>query len=248
MKVKALVFDYGGTLDTGGRHWGKVLWHAYEDCAAPVTEDVFRQAYVYGERYLAANRIITPKHTFRDTLAEKIRLQLEWIGRREGTDLMKAYHGEILDRTYTFAKKNTEKSVKVLSALAARYPMALVSNFYGNINTVLREFNFTGLFSHVIESAVVGIRKPDPRIFALGADSLNTKAEETLVVGDSHDKDIAPAHSIGCPTVWIKGEGWNDEETLHPVADFIISDLQELDGLLPGDRFNNAQGFQDTTL
>lgn len=240
MTVKALVFDYGGTLDTGGCHWGKVLWHAYKDCATPVAEDVFREAYVYGERFLAANRVITPSHTFRDTLAEKIRLQLEWIDRREGTSLLKAYHGEILDRTYAFAKKNTGKSVEVLSALAERYPMALVSNFYGNISTVLREFNFAGLFSHIIESAVVGIRKPDPRIFALGVESLGTKAAETMVVGDSHDKDIIPAHSIGCPTAWIKGEGWNDGEIQNPVADYIISDLQELKGLLPCDKYNNA--------
>lgn len=219
---------------------GKVLWHTYQDCATPVAENVFRQAYVYGERFLAANRVITPKHTFRDTLAEKIRLQLEWIDRMEGTSLLKAYHEDILDRTYDFAKKNTEKSVRVLSVLAERYHMALVSNFYGNIDTVLREFNFTGLFSHIIESAVVGIRKPDPRIFSLGVDSLGTKAAETMVVGDSHDKDIAPAHSIGCPTIWIKGEGWNNEEILHPVADYIISDLQELNGLLPNDEFNNA--------
>ena len=28
--ARGLIFDYGGTLDTKGCHWGKVLWHAYE--------------------------------------------------------------------------------------------------------------------------------------------------------------------------------------------------------------------------
>ena len=28
--VRAIIFDYGGTLDTGGTHWGKQLWHAYQ--------------------------------------------------------------------------------------------------------------------------------------------------------------------------------------------------------------------------
>lgn len=23
------IFDYGGTLDTGGQHWVMALWHAY---------------------------------------------------------------------------------------------------------------------------------------------------------------------------------------------------------------------------
>ena len=74
--VKALIFDYGGTLDTNGCHWGKVLWHAYKEAGVPVDEENFRKAYVHGERTLATNRIITPSSTFRDTLSEKIKLQM----------------------------------------------------------------------------------------------------------------------------------------------------------------------------
>ncbi|MFS6554926.1 hypothetical protein VPJ68_05445, partial [Parabacteroides distasonis] len=48
--IKGYIFDYGGTLDTGGMHWGKALWHAYERCGVPVTEQMFRDAYVHAER------------------------------------------------------------------------------------------------------------------------------------------------------------------------------------------------------
>ena len=75
--ARGLIFDYGGTLDTKGCHWGKVLWHAYEQSQVPVGEEAFRNAYVHGERTLATNRIITPQTTFRETLSEKIKLQLE---------------------------------------------------------------------------------------------------------------------------------------------------------------------------
>ena len=49
-----------------------------------------------------------------------------------------------------------------------------------------------------------------------------------VVVGDSYAKDIVPAHSIGCKTVWIQGEGWTNE--VHPVsiADVIIQDIAQL--------------------
>lgn len=230
--TKGLVFDYGGTLDTGGCHWGKVLWHAYRQCEVPVSDDTFRKAYVYGERTLATNRIITPRHTFRDTLSEKIRLQLEWMEKEEGKELMKTYHDYILNKVYSVAKSHTEESVRVLHSLAKRYPMVLVSNFYGNISTVLREFGFEGIFKDVIESAVVGIRKPDPRIFSLGVERLGITNGEAMVIGDSYDKDILPAHTIGCKTAWIKGEGWTDEEVQTPVADFIIHYLPELEGIL----------------
>ena len=109
---------------------------------------------------------------------------------------------------------------------------SLYRRYYGNIATVLREFGFEGIFRHVIESAVVGIRTPDPRIFALGCEEMGMKAEDIMVVGDSYDKDILPANSIGCRTAWIKGEGWTDEEIAQPVADHIIYELSELKGIL----------------
>lgn len=82
-------------------------------------------------------------------------------------------------------------------------------------------------FKTIIESAVVGVRKPDPRIFALGVEALSLKPEEVLVIGDSYKKDILPAESIGCHVAWLKGKGWTaDEDAItHPA---IISRLSEV--------------------
>lgn len=229
--TKAYLFDYGGTLDTQGCHWGKVLWHAYERCQAPTSEENFRQAYVYGERTLATHRIVMPDFTFRQTLNEKIRLQTEYLLSHQllpaSTDIQ-ALREDILNDVYSVAQRNTAASKKVLTQIGKNSPMVLVSNFYGNIANVLHEFALDGLFADIVESAVVGIRKPDPRIFLLGAERLGMKAEEITVVGDSYDKDIVPAHAVGFSTVWIKGEGWTDDEPDAPVADKIIKDLNEL--------------------
>ena len=200
------IFDYGGTLDTGGQHWGQVLWHAYERHRVPVSEAQFREAYVYAERTLGRNPIIRPDFTFRQTLETKLRLQLEYLGIRN-----EKFRQTILDDLYERTKAMTAQSREVLLQLKELgLPMVLVSNFYGNIHTVLHEFGFDGLFLKVIESAVVGIRKPDPRIFLLGVEALGLKPEEVTVVGDSLDKDIIPAHEVGCQTIWLRGEGWND--------------------------------------
>ena len=58
--IKGYIFDYGGTLDTGGQHWGKVIWHAYEHQQVPVSEEHYREAYVHGERTLGRNPVIKP--------------------------------------------------------------------------------------------------------------------------------------------------------------------------------------------
>lgn len=228
MRIKGFIFDYGGTLDTRGNHWGKVLWHGYERTGVPVGEQDFRDAYVYGERTLATSPIVKPDFTFRDTLQAKIRLQLQWLEENRSLGDATRYLERILDDVYQQTKDTTKESALVVGELAKRFPLVLVSNFYGNISTVLREFSLDHLFGDIIESAVVGIRKPDARIFALGVERLGMKTEEVAVVGDSYDKDILPSHSIGCHTIWFKGEGWTDEVVENPVADKVIGSLKEI--------------------
>lgn len=199
------IFDYGGTLDTGGQHWGQALWHAYERHQVPVSEAQFREAYVHAERTLGSQQIIQPTDTFHTTLETKIRLQLDYLGHLSP---LTSYLSPILDDLYAKTIEQTARSREVLMQLKALRPLVLVSNFYGNMNVVLREFGLDQIFQTVIESAVVGVRKPDPRIFLLGVEALGLKPEEVTVVGDSWDKDIIPAHQAGCQTVWLKGEGW----------------------------------------
>ena len=207
--TRGYIFDYGGTLDTGGQHWGQAIWHAYERHQVPVSEAQFREAYVHVERTLGRNPIIRPDFTFLQTLETKLRLQLECFRGMWSEECGVRYAEVLADDLYERTVDQTSKSRKVLQALKDQgLPMVLVSNFYGNMPVVLREFGFDGLFLKVIESAMVGIRKPDPRIFLLGVEALGLKPEEVTVVGDSLDKDIAPALEAGCQAIWLRGVGW----------------------------------------
>lgn len=217
---KGYIFDYGGTLDTGGQHWGMLLWHAFERHQVPVSESQFRDAYVYAERTLGRNKIIQPTDTFLQTLTKKVQLELTYLNNE-------SYADAIVSDVYERTKSQTALSRRVLMQMKAS-PMVLVSNFYGNISVVLQEFGLDGIFAEVIESAVVGIRKPDPQIFLLGVDALGMKPEEVTVVGDSLEKDIIPAKRAGCHTVWLKGEGWTNARDGENQADRVIMTLDEL--------------------
>ena len=225
--VKGYIFDYGGTLDTGGQHWGKVIWHAYEHLQVPVSETDFRDAYVHAERTLGKNPIIQPDFTFYKTLETKIRLQLEYLQTSYITPLT-SYILPLTSHLYEATVAETSKSREVLLSLKKQYPMVLVSNFYGNIATVLKEFKLDGIFDTIIESAVVGVRKPDPQIFTLGVEALGMQPDEVVVVGDSMDKDIIPASKAGCHTVWFKGEGWTNDPVDESPAGKVITDLTQL--------------------
>lgn len=230
--IKGYIFDFGGTLDTAGCHWGKMLWHAYQRQQIPVTEQQFRDAYVYAERTLGSEPIIRPDFTFYKTLDVKIRLEMEHLCIHEAWDADEQEfmdgHKAVLDDLYSQVKTITAHSHDVLAQLQKKYPMVLVSNFYGNMKVVLEEFGFTEFFSDVVESSVVGLRKPDPKIFSLGIEKLGMRPEEISVVGDSFYKDIEPAKKLGCHAVWFKGEGWTDKTYDETVPDKIITDLAQL--------------------
>ena len=93
---------------------------------------------------------------------------------------------------------------------------------------MLHEFKLSGLFLDVIESSVVGLRKPDPQIFTLGVKALGLLPCEVAVIGDSISKDMQPARQAGCKTIWYCGEQWTEEEIPDGMADFTILDLNDL--------------------
>jgi putative hydrolase of the HAD superfamily len=193
----------------------------------PVSETDFRDAYVHAERTLGKNPIIQPDFTFYKTLETKIRLQLEYLQTSYITPLT-SYILPLTSHLYEATVAETSKSREVLLSLKKQYPMVLVSNFYGNIATVLKEFKLDGIFDTIIESAVVGVRKPDPQIFTLGVEALGMQPDEVVVVGDSMDKDIIPASKAGCHTVWFKGEGWTNDPVDETNAERVITALKQL--------------------
>lgn len=225
--IKGIIFDYGGTLDTNSRHWSEVLWSKYEEYHVPVGKADFREAYVYGERTLARIPLVKPEDNFHDVLCIKTKLQMEYLieqGKLEQTDAME-YAVKIADSCYQYVLSVLEKTRPVVQSLSRKYKLVLVSNFYGNIRSVLKDFELDDFFSDVIESSVVGVRKPDPAIYRLGVEVLKLPAENVLVVGDSFSKDMVPAKAVGCKVAWLKGEGWENEEIDESLPDIIITDL-----------------------
>ena len=231
-----LLFDFGGTLDTAGCHWGKFLWYAYKRNGIPVTEEQFREAYVYAERTLGKQPIIQSHDTFLSMLTNKLRIEFEYLlsfgwlvaDKVEAERMQKVLLNDIYDKI----NANIAESRKVLSHLKKHYRIGLVTNFYGNMSVVLEEFGLSSYFETITESAVVGVRKPDSQIFNIAVKSMEVRSENVVVIGDSYTKDILPAHELGCHTIWLKGEGWTSEEPTTCVADYIIKNLVELQPIL----------------
>lgn len=229
--IKGIIFDYGGTIDSRGVHWSEVIWDGYRHCGVNIDKATFRDAYVHAERELARVRHILPGDNFHDLLRKKMVIEFQWLvdNGHLPSEAVSTYFDRVADYCYGAARSSIEEARPTLEALAERYPMMLVSNFYGNVDSVLRDFDLRRYFKGVIESAVVGIRKPDPTIFRLGVVALGLEPEQVLVVGDSYKKDILPARSIGCRVAWLKGKGWTADEDAVTDPDSIVKLAEVLD-------------------
>lgn len=230
--IRGILFDYGGTLDTDGVHWSEVLWQGFEAAGIGVPKADFRDAYVHGERMLARQPLVCPGHTMLDLLRMKADIETRYLTDNrlwDATETRRAAQAEAVARhCHAHVLHVLETSREVIRRLARRYPLVLVSNFYGNIRAILRDFRLE-YFQAVVESAAVGIRKPDPRIFQMGVDALGMDSHEVLVVGDSFTKDIMPAASIGCRTAWIRGRGWGDEDADEHLPTTILGTIAQLE-------------------
>lgn len=232
MEIKGIIFDYGGTIDSHGDHWSEVIYDGYINAGLKIDKVQFRESYVYAERELARTRHILPQHNFYDLLLIKMQLELSDLASRgviEQSDVEK-YARPIAKYCYDCARSSCEEARPVIEQLSKRYPLMLVSNFYGNVETVIRDMGLREFFQGVIESAVVGVRKPNPTIFKLGVVALGLNPEDVLVVGDSFRKDIEPSLSLGCQVAWLKGKGWTAEEDaqMHPSIIKSLNDLLSL--------------------
>lgn len=219
-----LCFDYGGTLDTEGIHWADFLWQEYQKHHVPVTHEAFYQAYVHTERYLGLHDVIHPEHTFRETLSIKVQMQLHELLSEGQLHSESNAANLIVDSSYQRVLAVLDGVRPVLQSLTKNHTLVLVSNFYGNLNTVLREFHLDTYFKDVVESVAVGIRKPDSAIYQLALNRNHLRPEDTLVIGDSMKNDILPAHSLGIHTVWLA-----PSSTDIPLeVNYHITDLKEM--------------------
>ena len=253
--MKGLIFDYGATIDSGGRHWSEVLWEGYCQCSLPVTKEHFREAYIYAERYVSFNPVIQPGYNFFELMQARIGIQLDYLIQQDllredslQTALKLFSEGEvpiiddmheltqhfvdiIAGYCYDYARRCTLDCIPLIEKLSDRYECALVSNFYGNLAAVIQDFGLGRCFRTVIDSAVVGLRKPDPAIFSLAIERMGLKPEEVTVIGDSYKKDIEPTLSLGCNAIWLRGTSWDPSDNSIQYEPCVSSILQLYDML-----------------
>jgi putative hydrolase of the HAD superfamily len=119
---------------------------------------------------------------------------------------------------------------EALSRLRERgLALAVVSNSEGTIDAMLTAVGLRPFFDVVIDSAVVGVAKPDARIFEIALGRLGVAPADAIMIGDSPTGDIHGAAGVGIRTAlldpfdfypWMEGARFRD---LPAFADALLA-------------------------
>lgn len=109
------------------------------------------------------------------------------------------------------------------SLQAAGYRLAVVSNAAGTMEAELADHEICSVtggaaaeVSVVVDSAVVGVEKPDPRIFGFALDALGVPAARCAYVGDTVYFDVDGARAAGLLPVHLDPyDHCDDDDHLH---------------------------------
>lgn len=121
------------------------------------------------------------------------------------------------------------EALAVCRALAARYPLALVTNGIPQVQRGrLARSPLNGLFQAVVISEEVGSPKPEPQMLTIALERLGgIPPQEALMVGDSLRSDMRAGLNAGVDTCWV-----NAKKAPRPQGMALTYEIERLSQLL----------------
>jgi FMN phosphatase YigB (HAD superfamily) len=221
---RAILFDFGGTLDSDGVPWKERFYPLYREAGIKWDLPRFERLFRESDDSLTEEKL--------DEVGYEAML-LEQVSRvlRNGDRFDAPLARRISARFYSDSVRCLNRNRPLLQRLSKRYQLGIVSNFYGNLRFLCEEIGYDKVFVAVIDSARLGIAKPSLGIFQAALDRLGCAPEQAIFVGDNPVRDMGAARSLAMPHVWLN--------TIHPErkpccdGDPVIRSLTELEDVLP---------------
>jgi len=223
ISVECLLFDFGGTLDSDGTTWLERFFHIYRDLGLDFPRNRFDRAFYDSDDNLPV-RFALKGLSLEQTLALQVRGVLAILAPERAAET-----GPVVARFLESSRAAFRRNRPVLERLSARYRLGIVSNFYGNLDSVLASEGLRGLFSTVVDSGLAGVAKPDPAIFRKALAELAVEPEQAIMVGDSIPRDMRGAEGLGMRHILV---GDISRETCCPRACRVAS-VADLENVLP---------------
>jgi putative hydrolase of the HAD superfamily len=136
-----------------------------------------------------------------------------------------------------FLERTTRKTVlipgtiELLEYLRPFYKMHILSNGFREVQ--YKKLTHSGLasyFDRIILSEDAGIQKPHKEIFDFALKNTNSRRNETLMIGDSWEADIAGAYRSKIDQLWFNPHKFPPAENIIPT--YAVCSLAEIKDIL----------------
>ena len=224
-EIQAVLFDFGGTLDSDGGHWFDRTQALYARRGLIFPEDTLKRAFYIADAACAQADHVR-HHTHLELMHEHFERQLRELGHSSTADRDWLADAWCRETAATLARNRP-----LLERLAGRYRLGVLSNFYGNLRELCDEAGIAGYFAVLFDSAREGIAKPDPVFFTRALDRLSVPAVAAAMVGDNLERDVAPAKALGMKTFWLTRRELAGQPN-PPAVDHRLTSLLDLEPLL----------------
>lgn len=129
------------------------------------------------------------------------RRSLEGLGRPYPEHLPEALYQRFTDRSIYHVYPDVMPALTALRAAGVR--MGAISNWEAWCEELIIDLELAPLFDFALISGVLGIEKPDPRLFRMALERAGVTAARAAHVGDNPDHDCEAARAVGITPILI---------------------------------------------
>ena len=189
MKYKAIIWDFGGVITSSPFE----AFNAFEE-ANSLPKDIIRTINSENPDMNAWAQFESNSITigqFNDLFLKEAKAKGFDI---KGRDIIKLLKGSI-----------RENMVSFLRELKSDFKLGCITNNVKSSseeNTDNETEEAMSIFDHVIESSLVGIRKPNPEIYMMSCDALNVSPDQCIYLDDL-GINLKPARELGMMTIKV---------------------------------------------
>jgi len=128
--------------------------------------------------------------------------------------------GKLTDHNHVF-----DGAYETLDVLKNSYRLHIITNGPDSVQEKkLKNANLTAYFQTITNSEIAGVKKPHPGIFQHALTTANTKAENSIMIGDNINADVHGALNVGMQAVWF-----NEFKLENTIG---VAEVQQLNQLL----------------
>ncbi|MEA1939172.1 MAG: HAD family hydrolase [Candidatus Caldatribacteriota bacterium] len=240
IKFKTVFFDFGGTLmcaesdNVAHLHMMKEVIQKYNLPASPEEMLIKYNSFLF-----------TKKMTLLDTdPKEKSFKPIRESAKKAFRGVLAKHNIEPLPKDFQWFKEiyfeNHKKYVKLFPETFRiinqiknndSIHMGIISDVDNDyMDFQFKIFGITELFDSITTSEEVQTYKPEEKIFQVALNKAGCKGKESIMVGDSYEKDIIGGKNMGMTTIWINKFSGNNTDS--DKADFVITYLKEISPIL----------------